>query len=144
MLRDFFVLSRVKAKLAQQTMPPTQAFVYFLIITGVDALQLAVLQVVPAQPTPWTPIAVWGSFFLGFGFLIACFWFNGGAEGHDFFVRYFSLSGLVALPFQALLGLPAVVHPLAGVEWYNPAVVLCANVLIFGFIAAQIRSVARM
>lgn len=54
MIRDFLFLSAVKRRLVDGTLPNNQIFLYFIVITGVDNLQLAVLQVAPAQPTSWS------------------------------------------------------------------------------------------
>src|SRR5687767_7521912 len=80
-LRNFLFLGQVKRRLADGTLPAAQAFVYFLLITVVDNLQLAVLQVSPAQPIPYMPLAVWGSLVLGIVFLVATYLLNGGAGG---------------------------------------------------------------
>jgi hypothetical protein len=68
MVREFLFLPRVKRRLAERTLPNLQAFLYFFIITAVDNLQLGLLQVSPAQPTRWTPFAVWGSLAVGGAF----------------------------------------------------------------------------
>lgn len=146
MVREFLFLSRVKRRLVERTLPNTQAFVYFFIITAVDNLQLGLLQVSPAQPTRWTPAAVWGSLALGGAFLVATYFVNGGSAGRDYLIRYFSISAVVALwvalPLQLLISLPRMVAPLASLDWYVPAVLFTANVLLFSFIALQVRDVA--
>ena len=146
MIRDFLFLSRVKRRLVDRALPNTQAFIYFVIITSVDNLQLGYLQVSPAHPTRWTPLAVWGSLGLGGVFLIATYLFNGGASGRDYLVRYFSISAVVALwiaiPFQVLISLPGIAPSLAAVDWYVPTILVTTNVLYFSFVALQIRDVA--
>ena len=146
MVRNFLFLSRIKQKLVNGTLPNLQAFIYFVVITSVDNLQLGYLQISPAHPTRWTPFAVWGGLTLGGVFLIATYLFNGGASGRDYLVRYFSISGVVALwiavPFQVLIWLPAMVPSLAAVDWYVPVVITIVNVLYFLFVALQIRDVA--
>jgi hypothetical protein len=136
----------VKRQLVEGRLPSTQAFVYFLIITAVDNLQLALLQVSPAQPTRWTPLAVWSSLLIGGVFLVGTYLLNGGSSGRDYLVRYFSISAVVALwvalPFQLVISLPGLVPSLGGLDWFVPAVLLGANVLLFSFIALQIRDVA--
>ena len=146
MVRDFLFLGAVKRRLVDGRLPNTQAFLYFVIITAVDNLQLAVLQLSPAQPTRWTPLAVWGSLLAGGVFLVGTYFLNGGSRGHDYLTRYFALTAVVALwiavPFQLLISLPRVLEPLVGVDWFVPAVLLVANIGIFSFIALQIRDVA--
>lgn len=146
MVREFLFLSRVKRQLVERTLPNTQVFVYFFIITAVDNLQLGLLQVSPAQPTRWTPVAVWGSLGIGGVFLVATYLLNGGSRGRDYLVRYFSISAVVALwvalPLQLLISLPRIVTPVASLDWYVPAVLFTANVLLFSFIAWQVRDVA--
>jgi len=145
-MREFLSLSRVKRRLVERTLSNSQAFVYFFIITAVDNLQLGLLQVSPAQPTRWTPAAVWGSLAMGVVFLVATYLLNGGAAGRDYLIRYFSISAVVALwvalPLQLLISLPLIVAALAKLDWYVPAVVFTANVLLFSFIAVQVRDVA--
>ena len=145
-MRGFLSLSRVKRRLVERTLSNTQGFVYFFIITAVDNLQLGLLQVSPAQPTRWTPAAVWGSLAMGVVFLVATYRLNGGSAGHDYLIRYFSISAVVALwvalPLQLLIWLPRIVAALANLDWYVPAVVFTANVLLFSFIAVQVRDVA--
>jgi len=144
---DFLLLGRVKRRLIEGNLPSTQAFVYFCIITSIDNLQLGVLQVSPFHPTRWTPLAVWGSLFEGGVFLIAAYLLNGVSAGRDFLTRYFAICAVVALwiavPFQTLIWLPHIVPSLASVDWYNPAVVLVTNTVMFPFLALQIRDVAR-
>lgn len=146
MVREFLFLPRVKRQLVERTLPSTQAFVYFFIITAVDNLQLGLLQVSPAQPTRWTSSAVWGSLGVGGAFLVATYLLNGGSGGRDYLIRYFSISAVVALwvalPLQLLISLPRIVAPLANLDWYVPAVLFTANVLLFSFIALQVRDVA--
>jgi hypothetical protein len=146
MVGDFLLLSRVKQRLANGTLPNLQAFVYFVVITSVDNLQLGYLQVSPAHPARWTPLAVWGGLTLGGVFLIAPYLFNGGASGRDYLVRYFSISAVVALwiavPFHVLISLPGMVPSLAAFDWYVPAIITLVNVLYFAFVALQIRDVA--
>jgi hypothetical protein len=145
-LGQFLFLPRVKRQLVERTLPNTQGFVYFLIITGIDNLQLGLLQVSPAQPTRWTPFAVWGSLAVGGVFLVATYLLNGGSAGRDYLIRYFSISAVVALwvavPLQLLISLPRLVDSLARLDWYVPAVLFTANVLLFSFIALQVRDVA--
>ena len=145
-MREFLSLSRVKRRLVERTLSNSQAFVYFFIITAVDNLQLGLLQVSPAQPTRWTPAAVWGSLAMGVVFLVATYLLNGGAAGRDYLIRYFSISAVVALwvalPLQLLISLPLIVAAFAKLDWYVPAVVFTANVLLFSFIAVQVRDVA--
>ena len=147
MIREFLFLPHVKRQLVERTLPNTQAFVYFFVITAVDNLQLGILQVSPAQPTHWTPAAVWGSLAVGGVFLVATYFLNGGSAGRDYLVRYFSISAVVALwvavPLQLLLSLPRIVSPLANLDWYVPAVLFTANIFLFTFIALQVRDVAR-
>ncbi len=146
MVRDFLFLGAVKQRLVDGRLPNAQAFLYFVIITAVDNLQLAVLQVSPAQPTRWTPLAVWGSLLAGGVFLVGTYLLNGGSRGRDYLTRYFALTAVVALwiavPFQVLVSLPRLLEPLVGVDWYVPAVLLITNIGIFSFIAWQIRDVA--
>ena len=146
MVREFLFLPRVKNQLVERTLPNTQAFVYFFIITAVDNLQLGLLQVSPAQPTRWTAPAVWGSLAVGGVFLVATYFLNGGSAGRDYLIRYFSISAVVALwvalPLQLLISLPRIVAPVANLDWYVPAVLFTANVLLFSFIALQVRDVA--
>ena len=146
MIRDFLFLGAVKRRLVDGTLPNTQAFLYFAIITAVDNLQLAVLQVSPAQPTPWTPFAVWGSLLAGGVFLIGTYLLNGGSAGRDYLPRYFAITAVVALwiaiPFQLAISLPSLIDALAAIEWYVPAVLLITTVTIFTVIAVQIRDVA--
>ncbi|HBZ68778.1 MAG TPA: hypothetical protein DEP35_03115 [Deltaproteobacteria bacterium] len=146
MVRDFLSLSRVKQQLLEGTLPNLQAFVYFAVITSIDNLQLGYLQVSPARPTRWTPLAVWGGLSLGGVFLIATYLLNGGASGRDYLVRYFSISAVVALwiavPFQVLISLPSVVPSLRPLDWYVPAILVGTDVLYFTFVALQIRDVA--
>jgi len=146
MIRDFVFLSRIKQKLVEGTLPNLQAFIYFVVITSIDNLQLGYLQLSPAHPTRWTPLAVWGGLSLGGVFLIATYLLNGGASGRDYLVRYFSISAVVALwiavPFQVLISLPGIVPSLAAVDWYVPAIITIVNVLYFSFVALQIREVA--
>jgi hypothetical protein len=145
-IRQFLSLPRVKRQLVERTLPNTQVFVYFFIITAIDNLQLGLLQVSPAEPTPWTPSAVWGSLAIGAVFLFATYLLNGGSEGRDYLIRYFSISAVVALwvalPLQLLISLPRVVTSLAKLDWYAPAVLFTANVLLFSFIALQVHEVA--
>ena len=145
-IRRFLSLAHVKGRLVDRSLPNAQIFSYFVVITAVDNLQLAVLQVSPAQPTPWTPLSVWSSIFVGGIFLFATYHLNGGSAGRDYLARYFSLSAVVALwiaiPFQALITLPRAFDQLAAVEWYVPLVVFLTNVAFFSFIALQVRDVA--
>jgi hypothetical protein len=145
-IQDFLFLPRVKRQLVDGRLPSSRAFVYFFIITAVDNIQLAILQVSPAEPTRWTPLAVWGSIGIGGVFLVGAYLLNGGSAGRDFLVRYFSISAVVALwvalPFQLLISLPRIAPSLAILDWFVPAVLLTANVLLFSFIALQIRDVA--
>jgi hypothetical protein len=146
MIRDFLLLSRIRQKLVEGTRPNLQAFIYFVVITAIDNLQLGYLQVSPAHPTRWTPLAVWGGLSLGGVFLIATYLLNGGASGRDYLVRYFSISAVVALwiavPFQVLISLPGMLTSLAAFDWYVPATIMLVNVLYFSFVALQIRDVA--
>ncbi len=147
MVRDFLSLGAVKRRLVQGALPNTQIFLYFLVITAVDNLQLAMLQVSPATPTPWTPFAVWGSVVLGGLFLVGTYVLNGGSTGRDYLPRYFSISAVVALwiaiPFRFALSLPRFISPLAELEWYVPTLILTTNIALFSFIALQIYNVAR-
>ena len=147
MIRDFLFLGRVKRRLIEGSIPSAQVFSYFFIITAVDNLQLAILQVSPAEPAPLTPVAVWGSVAIGGVYLVATYFLNGGASGRDYLARYFSVSAVtalwVAVPFQSLLWLPRVFEPIARLDWYVPALLLIANIGIFSFIALQIRGIAR-
>ena len=97
MVRDFLFLSAVKRRLVHGTLPNTQVFLYFVIITAVDNVQLAVLQVSPVAPTRWTPLAVWSSFLAGGIFLIGTYLLNGGSAGRDYLPRYFAITAVVAL-----------------------------------------------
>jgi hypothetical protein len=146
-VREFLFLPRVKRRLVDRTLPNTQAFVYFFVITAVDNLQLGMLQVSPAQPTRWTASAVWGSLVVGGVFLVGSYLLNGGAAGRDYLIRYFSISAVVALwvalPLQLLIALPHIAPSLANLDWYVPAILFTANVLLFSFIALQIRDVAK-
>ena len=146
MIRDFLSLAHVKWRLVDGTLPNLQAFIYFVVITSIDNLQLGYLQVSPAHPTRWTPLAVWGGLSLGGVFLIATYLLNGGASGRDYLVRYFSISAVVALwiavPFQVLISLPGMLTSLAAFDWYVPAIITLVNVLYFAFVALQIRDVA--
>jgi len=146
MIGDFLLLSRVKQRLVDGTLPNLQAFIYFVVITSIDNLQMGYLQVSPAHPTRWTPLSVCGGLSLGGVFLIATYLFNGGASGRDYLVRYFSISAVVALwiavPFQLLIWLPGMVPALAAFDWYVPAIIMLINVLYFSFVALQIRDVA--
>ena len=146
MIRDFLFLPRVKRQLIEGTLPNSRAFLYFLIITAVDNLQLAILQVSPAQPTRWTPLAVWGSLAIGGVFLVATYLLNGGSAGRDYLTRYFSISAVVALwvalPIQLLISLPRVAASLSNLDWYVPSVLFSTNILLFSFIALQVRDVA--
>ena len=146
MIRSFLSLGVVKRHLIEGTLPNTQAFLYFLVITGVDNLQLAVLQVSPARPTVWTPVAVWGSLLAGAVFLVGTYLLNGGSAVRDYLVRYFALTGLVAvwiaLPFQLLISLPRALEGLSRIEWYVPMVLLITNLGLFSFITLQVRDVA--
>jgi len=145
-IREFLFLPRVKRQLVDGTLPSSQAFVYFVIITAVDNLQLGLLQVSPAQPTRWTPLAVGGSLAVGGVFLVATYLLNGGSAGRDYLIRYFSISAVVALwvalPLQLLISLPRIVASLANLDWYVPAVLFTANIFLFSFIALQVRDVA--
>ena len=100
----------------------------------------------PAEPTPWTPLAVWGSVLLGGIFLVGTYILNGGSAGRDYLPRYFALSAVVALwiavPFQLALSLPRFFELLAGLEWYVPTIILFTNVAFFGFVSVQIHDVA--
>lgn len=146
MIGDFVLLSRVKRKLIEGTMGPVQVFLYFLMITAFDGLQLVILQITPATPTRFTPLAAWGSAIIGLSFIILYFVINGGSRGVNFLERYFSLCGVVGLwcivPFQCLLACASMVKPLAGLDWYIPAVILVTNLLLFGTVALQFRDVA--
>jgi hypothetical protein len=146
MIGDFLLLSRVNRRLVDGTLPNLQAFIYFVVITSIDNMQMGYLQVSPAHPTRWTPLSVWGGLSLGGVFLIATYLFNGGASGRDYLVRYFSISAVVALwiavPFQVLISLPGMVRSLAAIDWYVPAIIMTTNVLYFTFVALQIRDVA--
>jgi hypothetical protein len=146
MIREFLFLPRVKNQLIERTLPNTQAFVYFFIITAVDNLQLGLLQVSPAEPKRWTPYAVWGSLAVGGVFLVVTYFLNGGSAGRDYLIRYFSISAVVALwvalPLQLMISLPRFVASLAKLDWYVPVVLFTANVLLFSFIALQVRDVA--
>jgi len=61
MIGDFLFLSRVKRRLVDGTLPNLQAFIYFVVITSVDNLQMGYVQLSPIQPTRWTPFSVWGA-----------------------------------------------------------------------------------
>ena len=147
MIRDFLFLPRVKRQLVEGTLPSSRAFIYFFIITAVDNFQLALLQVSPAQPTRWTPLAVWGSLGIGGVFLVATWFLNGASGGRDYLARYFSISAVVALwvalPVQAAISLPRFLPSLASLDWYVPAVLLTVNIFLFTFIALQVLDVAR-
>jgi hypothetical protein len=146
MIRDFLSLAHVKWRLVDGTLPNLQAFIYFVVITSIDNLQLGYLQLSPVHPTRWTPLTVFGGLSLGGVFLIGTYLLNGGASGRDYIVRYFSISAVVALwiavPFQVLISLPSMVPSLRALDWYVPAIIMLVNVLYFSFVALHIREVA--
>jgi len=124
MIGEYILLTKVRRKLLEDRMEQVAVFVYFLLITGFDGLQLVVLQISPASPTNYTPISAWGSAFIGLGFILLSFFLNGGARGKRFLDRYFSICAVVGiwciLPFQVLLAVPTYLGIFAELSWYIP------------------------
>jgi len=139
-------LWKVKQDLIDGTISNTRVFMYFVVIIAVDNLQLAMLQIAPANPTHWTPYSVWGSLIAGAFFLIATFKLNGGERGMDYLPRYFSISAVVALwiaiPFQLLIYLANTIESIKDLDWFIPLIIFCTNLIYFSFVAYQIYDVA--
>jgi hypothetical protein len=146
-LGDFLLLSRLKARLVRGPLGNTEAFAYFALVIGFDALQVAILDSSTHSPGPWGPPAVWSSFGLAVAFVILSYVVNGGASGTDYFARYFSLCAVVGLytagPLQILLRLPHWLPSFSPPSWYAPALVLGTNIVMFALILFNLADVAR-